>query len=63
MTDPKNWKGEWRNTKHFDRLDHTDIQEVHCLPNLNAAHPRHRRGRGQELDKRAAEEKAAAAAK
>ena len=35
MTDPKNWKGEWRSTKHFLRVDESDIPEVECLPNLN----------------------------
>ncbi|HEX4098348.1 MAG TPA: hypothetical protein VHX64_16600 [Caulobacteraceae bacterium] len=35
MTDPKNWKGEWRNTKRFLRLHNSDIAEVECLPNLN----------------------------
>jgi len=35
MTDPKNWKGEWHNTKRFNREDYTDINEVECLPNLN----------------------------
>jgi hypothetical protein len=35
MTDPKNWKGEWRNTKRFVRQDYSDIPEVECLPNLN----------------------------
>ncbi len=35
MTDPKNWKGEWRNTKRFLRLHKSDIAEVECLPNLN----------------------------
>ena len=35
MTDPVNWKGEWRNTKHWLRVDETDINEVECLPDLN----------------------------
>jgi hypothetical protein len=35
MTDPKTWKGEWRNTKRWDRQDYSDIGEVHCLPDLN----------------------------
>jgi hypothetical protein len=35
MTDPQNWDGEWRNTKRWNREDYTDINEVHCLPNLN----------------------------
>ncbi|MEO6078551.1 MAG: hypothetical protein ABIQ86_02070 [Steroidobacteraceae bacterium] len=35
MTDPKMWKGEWKNTKRFIRKDHSDIPESECLPNLN----------------------------
>jgi hypothetical protein len=35
MTDPKNWKGEWRSTKRWIRQDWSDIYEVECLPNLN----------------------------
>ena len=35
MTDPKMWKGEWKNTKRWIRKDYSDIPEVECLPNLN----------------------------
>ncbi len=35
MTDPKGWVGEWRNTKRWLRVDHTDIGQVDCLPDLN----------------------------
>lgn len=35
MTDPKMWKGEWKNTKRWIRKDHSDIPESECLPNLN----------------------------
>lgn len=35
MTDPVSWEGEWRNTKQWLRTDYTDINEVHCLPDLN----------------------------
>ncbi len=35
MTDPANWVGEWHNTKHWLRVDNTDIGEVECLPDLN----------------------------
>jgi hypothetical protein len=35
MTDPKMWKGEWKNTKRFLRMDYSDIPESECLPNLN----------------------------
>lgn len=35
MTDPNGWVGEWRNKKRWVRLDHTDITQVDCLPDLN----------------------------
>jgi hypothetical protein len=35
LTDPKNWKGEWKSTKRWLRKDYSDIPEVECLPNLN----------------------------
>ncbi|MEJ1965087.1 MAG: hypothetical protein WDO56_27500 [Gammaproteobacteria bacterium] len=35
MTDPKNWKGEWKNTKRWLRMDNSDIPESECLPNMN----------------------------
>jgi hypothetical protein len=35
LTDPKNWKGEWKSTKRWMRMDYSDIPEVECLPNLN----------------------------
>ena len=35
MTDPKNWEGEWTSTKHWVRVDDTDITEVECTPDLN----------------------------
>jgi len=35
MTDPRNWKGEWKNTRRWLRVDYSDISEVECLPNLN----------------------------
>jgi len=31
MTDPEVWKGEWRNTKTWDRQDYSDINEVECI--------------------------------
>jgi hypothetical protein len=31
MTDPDVWKGEWRNTKTWDRQDYSDINEVECI--------------------------------
>jgi len=39
MTDPKNWVGDWKFTKRFNRKDDTDITEVHCLPDLNSHLP------------------------
>jgi hypothetical protein len=39
MTDPKNWKGEWKSTKRWMRVDYSDIPEVECLPNLNKSLP------------------------
>jgi hypothetical protein len=36
MTDPDNWEGEWKSTKRFNRVVDVDIQEVSCLPDLNA---------------------------
>jgi hypothetical protein len=39
MTDPDVWKGEWRTTKRWNREDYTDINEVHCLPDMNAHLP------------------------
>jgi hypothetical protein len=31
MTDPDNWKGQWVNTKRFNREDRTDIEEHVCI--------------------------------
>jgi len=56
MTDPKMWKGEWRNTKRWNRQDYTDIGEVECVEARNADLPGTERGQ-QALDERAAEEK------
>ena len=61
MTDPKNWKGEWRNTKKWLRMDNSDIPEVECLPNLNKNLPSTAEG-SAEVDKRQKELKDAAAA-
>ena len=35
MTDPNNWVGKWTSTKRWLRVDHTDINEVECLPDLD----------------------------
>ncbi|MFM1887535.1 MAG: hypothetical protein RL026_2692 [Pseudomonadota bacterium] len=51
MTDPKMWKGEWKNTKQWLRQDYSDIPEVECLPNLNQNLPSTAAGQ-QALDER-----------
>jgi len=35
LSDPKVFEGEWVYTKHWNRADDRDIQEVECLPDLN----------------------------
>jgi hypothetical protein len=54
MTDPKYWKGEWRSTKRWMRMDYSDIPEVECLPNLNKNLPSTAEG-AAEVDRRAKE--------
>jgi len=44
MTDPKMWKGEWRNTKRWDRVLESDIGEVECTEARNANLPGTDRG-------------------
>ena len=44
MTDPKMWKGEWRNTKRWDRVLQSDIGEVECTEARNANLPGTNRG-------------------
>jgi len=44
MTDPDNWKGEWHNTKRWDRQDYSDIGEVECIAANNAHLPGTDRG-------------------
>ena len=39
LTDPKNWVGTWKITKHWRRVDDRDIAEVECLPDLNEHMP------------------------
>ena len=41
MTDPKNWEGEWKMTKQWNRVDSRDMEiaEVECLPDLNSHIP------------------------
>ena len=59
MTDPKNWKGEWRSTKRWIRQDYSDIYEVECLPNLNQHLPSTEEGQAalKEREKAAAPDK------
>jgi hypothetical protein len=52
MTDPKMWKGEWKNTKRFIRKDYSDIPESECLPNLNENLPSTEAGQ-RAMDNRA----------
>ena len=35
MTDPQNWKGEWRSTKRWNRQDYTDVGQVECTEARN----------------------------
>ena len=51
MTDPKMWKGEWRNTKRFDRVLEADIGQVECIDARNANIPGTDRGQ-QEISDR-----------
>ena len=44
MTDPEMWKGEWRNTKRWDRVLESDIGEVECTEARNANLPGTDRG-------------------
>lgn len=37
--DPKVFEGEWVMTRQWTRMNDRDIQEVHCLPNLNEHMP------------------------
>jgi hypothetical protein len=39
LTDPKIWVGDWKLTKHWNRVDNRDIGEVECLPELNEHMP------------------------
>lgn len=52
MTDPRNWKGEWRNTKRWDRVLESDIGEVECTEARNANLPGTDRGQ-EALDETA----------
>jgi len=39
LSDPEMWVGEWKMTKHWNRVDDRDIAEVECLPDLNEHMP------------------------
>jgi hypothetical protein len=54
MTDPKNWKGEWKSTKRWMRADYSDIPEVECLPNLNRNLPSTEEGQAAMKEREAA---------
>jgi hypothetical protein len=58
MTDPKMWKGEWKSTKRWLRMDKSDIPESECLPNLNKNLPSTAEG-SAEVDRRQKELNAA----
>ena len=51
MTDPQNWRGEWRSTKRFNRQDYTDVNEANCILAYNENLP------GTDLGGAAAEER------
>jgi hypothetical protein len=34
FTDPINWEGEWKTTKHFRFSDTAEVTEVNCLPSI-----------------------------
>jgi hypothetical protein len=57
MTDPKMWKGEWRNTKRWDRVLESDVGEVECTEARNAHLPGTDRGQAALDDANAAEKK------
>jgi hypothetical protein len=35
LTDPKNWEGEWKGVRRWNRVNDIDVQEVECRPDLN----------------------------
>ncbi len=35
LTDPKNWEGEWKGMRRWNRVNDIDVQEVECRPDLN----------------------------
>ena len=35
LTDPKNWEGEWKGVRRWNRVTDIDVQEVECRPDLN----------------------------
>ena len=35
LTDPKNWEGEWKGLRRWNRVNDIDVQEVECRPDLN----------------------------
>ena len=35
LTDPKNWEGDWKGVRRWNRVNDIDVQEVECRPDLN----------------------------
>ena len=35
LTDPKNWEGEWKGVRRWNRVNDIDVEEVECRPDLN----------------------------
>ncbi len=44
MTDPDNWKGEWRHVHRWIRSDYSDVPEVEVTPDLNKHLPSTEKG-------------------
>jgi len=51
MTDPQNWKGEWRSTKRFNRQDYTDVNESNCILAYNDNLPGTDRGSARAAER------------
>ena len=51
MTDPQNWRAEWRTTTRYTRQDYTDVNEANCILAYNENLP------GTDLGRAAAEER------
>jgi hypothetical protein len=51
MTDPQNWKGDWRSTKRFNRQDYTDVNESNCILAYNDNLPGTDRGSARAAER------------